>query len=66
MDKIIENIEEVDVSYDKERDVLYISFSQLQTADDSELTDSDIIIRYKDNKVVGLSVLSFSKRLHHD
>ena len=66
METIIENIEKVDVSYVKERDVLYISFGHPQSADDSELTDNDIIIRYKDNKVVGLSVLSFSKRLHHD
>lgn len=63
METIIENIEKVDVSYDKERDVLYISFGKPQPADDSELTDKDIIIRYKDNKVIGLSVLSFSKRL---
>jgi uncharacterized protein YuzE len=66
METIIENIEKVDVSYDKERDVLYISFGHPQTADDSELTDKEIIIRYKDNKVVGLTVLSFSKRLQHD
>ncbi|WP_287583920.1 DUF2283 domain-containing protein [Candidatus Borrarchaeum sp.] len=65
METIIENIEKVDVSYDKERDVLYISFGHSQPADDSELTDKDIIIRYKDNKVIGLSVLSFSKRLQH-
>ncbi len=65
MEKIVENIEKVDISYDKRRDVLYISFGPQQPADDSELTDTDIIIRYKDNKVIGLSVLSFSKRLKY-
>jgi len=50
------------VDYDKEADVLYISFSPDTPTDDSELTDNDIIIRYKNKKIIGLTVLHLSKR----
>lgn len=54
--------EKMDVEYDKETDALYISFSPGTPADDSELTDNDIIIRYKDKRIIGLTVLHFSER----
>ncbi len=52
----------VDVEYDTKRDVLYIAFSRDTVADDSELTDNDVLLRYKDNKIIGLTVLHFSER----
>jgi uncharacterized protein YuzE len=54
--------EKVDVEYDKEADMFYISFSSNTPADDSELTDNDIIIRYRDKRVFSLKMLHFSKR----
>ena len=33
--------------YDKEADVLYLNFKKPSHADDSELTDDDLIIRYE-------------------
>jgi len=54
--------EKMEVEYDKEADVLYIAFSPNTPADDSELTDNDIIIRYKNKKIIGLTVLHFSER----
>ncbi|MFM7908839.1 MAG: DUF2283 domain-containing protein, partial [Microcystis sp.] len=30
-------------------------------ADDSELTDNDVIIRYQGDKIIGLSILNVSK-----
>jgi len=33
--------------YDKEADVLYLNFKKPSHADDSELTDGDLIIRYE-------------------
>lgn len=54
--------EKMEVDYDEEADVLYISFSPGTPADDSELTDNDIIIRYKNKKIIGLTVLHFSER----
>lgn len=49
-------------SYDAEADVLYINFKKPGHATDSELTDDDIIIRYEEDKVVGLTILHASKR----
>ena len=34
-------------SYDREADVLYMNFKKPSVADDSELTDDNIIIRYE-------------------
>jgi len=62
MEGVVANLEQIDVLYDKGRDVLYISFGPPQEADDSELLENDVIVRYKGEKVVGLTVLSFSRR----
>ena len=48
--------------YDKEADVLYINFKKPSHADDSELTDDDIIIRYEKGKIIGFTVLNASRR----
>jgi uncharacterized protein YuzE len=52
----------LDVEYDERGDILYIAFSPDTVADDSELTDNDVLIRYKDKKIIGLTVLHFSER----
>jgi uncharacterized protein YuzE len=49
-------------SYDSEADVLYINFKKPSHANDSELTDDDIIIRYEEDQLVGLTILHASKR----
>ncbi len=49
-------------SYDEEADVLYLNFKKPSHADDSELTDEDIIIRYENGKIIGLTILNASKR----
>lgn len=49
-------------TYDKEADVLYLNFKKPSHADDSELTDDDVIIRYEKGKIVGITVLHASKR----
>jgi len=54
--------EAVDVEYEEKADVLFISFSPDTQADDSELTDNHVIIRYKNGKIIGLTVLHFSER----
>lgn len=49
--------------FDAEADVLYINFQQpAVAATDSEVTDDDIVIRYVDQEVVGLTILSVSQR----
>ncbi|OYT63126.1 hypothetical protein B6U67_03485 [Methanosarcinales archaeon ex4484_138] len=49
-------------SYDKDIDVLYINFKKPSHADDSELTDNNIIIRYEKGEIIGIAILNASKR----
>ena len=49
-------------TYDKEADVLYINFRKPSHADDSELTDDDVIIRYENQEIIGVTILNASKR----
>ncbi len=49
-------------SYDAEADVLYINFKKPSHGTDSDLTDNDVIVRYENEAVVGLTVLHASKR----
>jgi uncharacterized protein YuzE len=50
------------VDYDSEADVLYISFQRPQKATDTEMTDDGILLRYRDNQLVGITVLDASTR----
>ena len=49
-------------SYDAEADVLYINFKKPSHATDSELTENDVIVRYENDDIVGLTILHASKR----
>lgn len=49
-------------SYDSEADVLYINFKKPSHATDSDITDNDVIVRYENDTVVGLTVLRASTR----
>lgn len=49
-------------SYDPEADTLYINFKKPSRATDSDITDDDVIIRYEDGEIVGLTILHASKR----
>jgi len=50
------------VDYDQEADVLYINFKKPAHAEDSELTDDDVIVRYDKGQVVEMTFLHASKR----
>lgn len=49
-------------SYDEEADVLYLNFKKPAHADDSELTDDDVLIRYEKGELIGITVLHAGKR----
>jgi len=49
------------IDYDKEADVLYVSFGKPQKAEDSIQGEDGIIRRKKGNKIVGLTVLNASR-----
>lgn len=50
------------IDYDKEADVLYISFEKPQQATDSELMENDVIMRTRQGRLVGMTFLNASKR----
>lgn len=50
-------------SYDSDPDVLYLHFKKPNHADDSQMTEDEIIIRYENKKIVGLTILNASQRL---
>jgi len=49
-------------TYDAEADVLYINFKKPSFATDSELTEDDMIVRYENDEIVGLTILHASQR----
>ncbi len=50
------------IDYDREADVLYLSFRRPQKATDSEMLENGILVRYRGEQIVGLTVLEASKR----
>ena len=51
----------LDIDYDEEADVLYLSFGKPQPADDSEEVN-DVIYRFRENELVGITIPSFRLR----
>lgn len=47
--------------YDKEADVLYMSFKRPQQATDSEMLPNDVIVRRRGKQLVGITILNASK-----
>jgi len=50
-------------SYDDEADVLYLHFKKPNHADNSEMTEDEIIIRYENNEIIGMTILNASQRI---
>ena len=50
-------------SYDSEVDVLYLHFKKPNHADDSEMTEDEIIVRYESKEIIGLTIMNASKRI---
>lgn len=50
------------VDYDREADVLYISFQRPQKATNTIMTDDGLLLRYRDKQLVGVTVLDASTR----
>ena len=56
--------EQVQMNYDEESDVLYISFGEPEPADDADVTDQGIVVRLREDKIVGLTILNAQSRVH--
>ncbi len=52
-------------SYDGEADVLYLHFKKPNHADNSEMTEDEIIIRYEGTEIIGMTILNASKRINN-
>ncbi len=55
-------VTKIALDYDKEADVLYISFKRPQKATDSKMLNNGILLRYRKDDLVGITVLDASKR----
>jgi uncharacterized protein YuzE len=55
----------MNLDYDEEADVLYISIGPPIAASDSKILDNDIVIRYKGERIIGITVPGLKKRLKH-
>ena len=49
-------------SYEVEADVLYVNFKKSSQPDDSELTDDEVIIRYEQRVLTGITIMNASRR----
>jgi len=59
-------MERFQVDYDREADVLYISVRRPQQATDTQMTDDGILLRYRGDELVGITVLEASTRVQED
>ena len=50
------------LNYDAEADALYVHYKRPNLATDTELTDNDVILRYKGDELIGMTVLHVSSR----
>jgi uncharacterized protein YuzE len=55
-------VEQVWIDYDREADVLYLSFRRPQSAKQTIETDDDILIRKDGKQIVGITILNASTR----
>jgi uncharacterized protein YuzE len=62
MEKVAVSLEKIDLDYDEEADVLYISFGKPRQAQDSVEVEDGIIYRIADNEIVGITITNFKAR----
>jgi len=62
MEKVSVSLEKIDLDYDEEADVLYISFGKPKEAQDSIEIEDGIIYRIADNEIVGITITHFKAR----
>lgn len=55
-------IKKAQLDYDEEADVLYISFKRPQKATDTKELKDGILVRYRGDEIVGITILEASKR----
>lgn len=56
------NANDLHIRYDKAGDVMYVNFGTPVPADDSEMGTDDILYRYANGAIIGLTITHFSQR----
>lgn len=62
MEKVALSLERIDLDYDEEVDVLYISFGEPREAKDTIEVEDGILYRIADKEVVGITITDFKAR----
>lgn len=57
MVQAVVDLDKVDMVYDLENDVLYVSFGPVQEADGSEMLPNGIVVCYKNGNPIGLTIV---------
>jgi uncharacterized protein YuzE len=56
MEEVTIDLDNMEVTYDSESDVLYVSFGPPHEADDSELLPNGVVVRYKNGEPIGFTI----------
>jgi len=62
MEKVAISLQRINLDYDEEADVLYMSFGEPREAEDSVEVEDGVIYRIADNEVVGITIIDFKAR----
>jgi uncharacterized protein YuzE len=62
MEKAAVSLEKIDLDYDEEADVLYISFGKPREARDSVEVEDGVVYRIADAEIVGITIIDFKAR----
>jgi uncharacterized protein YuzE len=63
MEKVALSLKRINLEYDEEVDVLYISFGEPREAKDSIEVEDGVIYRIADNEIVGITITDFKARI---
>jgi uncharacterized protein YuzE len=63
----IKDVDKLWLEYDIRNDILYINFGyDIEDADEELLLENDVVVRVKNNRVVGITIFNFSSRIGHE
>ena len=58
----ISDVSSMWIDYDKQNDILYIGFGR-EEAEESILLDDDIVVAIRGDRIVGITVMDFARRV---
>ena len=56
----------ISMDYDREADVVYVAFDDNKKADNTEVFSDDILLRKRNNALIGLTILHASSLMGHN